>query len=293
MTNSKDREKNRVESGTLYLVGTPIGNMSDISERAVKVLCEVDFVAAEDTRNTGRLLQTVGSDRPMISYFEHNKRAKGEIIAARLEAGESCALVTDAGMPGISDPGEDIAAICCERGIPFTCVPGPCAAIDALVLSGLPVGRFSFEGFLPPVKGERKRRLEDIKYDKRTLVFYEAPHRLTDTLAAILETLGDRRISLCRELTKLNEEIIRTTVSGAMERYSSSSPRGEYVLVLEGAGEEKPREDAWWEGMSLSEQVKEYVARGASKNEAIRKTALDRGLSRNYVYKTVLAEKGE
>ena len=289
----QDREKNRVEPGTLYLVGTPIGNMADISERAVKVLREVDLIAAEDTRNTGRLLRAIGSDRPMISYFEHNKKSKGEVIAARLAAGESCALVTDAGMPGISDPGEDMVSICVERGIPVTCIPGPCAAIDALVLSALPAGRFAFEGFLPSVKGERKKRLDEVRYDRRTLVFYEAPHRLLETLKAMRETLGERRISLCRELTKLNEDVIRTTLDEAIAYYASNAPRGEYVLVVDGAKDEAPTEDKWWAEMTLTEQVNEYVSRGASKNEAIRKTALDRGLSKNYVYKSVLAESGE
>lgn len=286
-------EKNKVEGGTLYLVGTPIGNMADISGRAVKVLKEVDFVAAEDTRNTGRLLQAIGSDRPMISYFEHNKKSKGEVIAGRLQAGESCALVTDAGMPGISDPGEDMVRLCAERGVPVTSVPGPCAAIDALVLSALPAGRFSFEGFLPTVKSERAKRLDEVKYDRRTLIFYEAPHRLRETLSALRDALGNRRISLCRELTKLNEEIFRSDLDGAVERYVESDPRGEYVLVVDGASEERPAEDRWWAGLTVPEHVEGYVSRGASKNEAIRMTALDLGLSKNHVYKLVLAADGK
>ena len=293
MNDSSDREKNRVEGGTLYLVATPIGNMADISLRAAKVLCEVDFVAAEDTRNTGRLLKSVGSGRPMISYFEHNKKSKGGIIAARLEAGESCALVTDAGTPGISDPGEDMVKLCAERGIPVTCVPGACAAIDALVLSGLPCGRFSFEGFLPTARSEREKRVDAIKYDKRTLIFYEAPHRLRETLAYLLDVLGNRKIAVCRELTKLNEEIARTDLTSAVAHYSEAEPRGEYVLIIEGASEDRPAGDDWWVSMTLSEQVAEYVSRGATKNEAIRKTAFDRGLSRNYVYKMVLAGDGK
>ena len=291
--NTKDREKNRVEKGTLYLVGTPIGNLADVTERAVKVLREVDLVAAEDTRNTGRLLKTIGSDRPMISYFEHNKKSKGEVIAARLEAGESVALVTDAGMPGISDPGEDMVKRCCERGIPVTAVPGPCAAIDALVLSGLPAGRFSFEGFLPTAKSERSKRLEEVRYDKRTLIFYEAPHRLRETLSALFDAFGSRKISLCRELTKLNEEIVRTDLSEAAKLYEDNDPRGEYVLIVEGASVEKPRDDEWWTELSLPDHVAGYVARGCTKNEAIRKTAFDRGLSRNFVYKMILAEDGK
>ena len=292
MADISSPEKNSIEGGTLYLVGTPIGNMADISERAAKVLCEVDLVAAEDTRNTGRLLKAVGSDRPMISYFEHNKKAKGEVIAARLEAGESCALVTDAGMPGISDPGEDIVKLCAARGIPVTAVPGPCAAIDALALSGLPAGRFAFEGFLPAVRSERSKRLDEVRYEKRTLIFYEAPHRLRETLAALRETLGNRRISLCRELTKLNEEIMRTDLDGAVSYYSERDPRGEFVLVVEGSAEEKPSDAGWWSEMTLAEQVDEYISRGDTKNEAIRKTAADRGLSKNYVYKMILAADG-
>ena len=293
MSDISSPEKNRITGGTLYLVGTPIGNLADISERAVKVLREVDFIAAEDTRNTGKLLKAIGSDRPMISYYEHNKKSKGEIIAARLEAGESCALVTDAGMPGISDPGEDMTALCVKRDIPVTAVPGPCAAIDALVLSGLSARRFSFEGFLPALKSERTKLLDEIKYEKRTLVFYEAPHRLRDTLCALEEALGNRKISLCRELTKLNEEILRTDVASARELYSKTEPRGEYVLVIEGSTEEKQSDNVWWGDLTLSQHVEEYISKGSAKNEAIRKAAADRGLSKNYVYKMILAENGK
>ncbi|MBQ2248752.1 MAG: 16S rRNA (cytidine(1402)-2'-O)-methyltransferase, partial [Clostridia bacterium] len=208
-------EKNRVERGTLYLVATPIGNLADLSERAVKVLSEVDFIAAEDTRNSGKLLSALGLQKPMVSYFEHNKRERGEQIAKRLLAGESCALVTDAGTPAISDPGEDMVALCAEQGIPVTSIPGPVASITALTLSGLPTGRFCFEGFLSVNKAERREHLASLKSEKRTMLFHEAPHKLRATLKDLAAAFGeDRRISLCRELTKINEEVIRTTLGG-------------------------------------------------------------------------------
>ena len=209
----EQREKNKVNGGTLYLVATPIGNLGDLSERAVKVLSEVDFVAAEDTRNSMRLLTHLGISKPMISYFEHNKRERGEQIVRRLLDGESCALVTDAGTPAISDPGEDIVALCAEAGVPVSSVPGPCAAIVALTLSALPTGRFCFEGFLPAEKQERRTRLERLAGEDRTMIFHEAPHKLKNTLDDMAASFGaDRRISLCRELTKINEEAHRTTL---------------------------------------------------------------------------------
>ncbi|MBR6709638.1 MAG: 16S rRNA (cytidine(1402)-2'-O)-methyltransferase, partial [Clostridia bacterium] len=222
-------EKNRVEGGTLYLVATPIGNLADLSERAIKVLSEVDFIAAEDTRNSMRLLSYLGISRPMISYFEHNKRERGAVIADRLAAGESCALITDAGTPAISDPGEDLVVLCAERGIPVTHVPGSCAAIVALTLSALPTGRFVFDGFLPVAKAERRERLAALARETRTVILHEAPHKLRHTLDDLLDVLGDRPIALCRELTKRNEEILRTTLSGAVAHYCETDPRGEYV----------------------------------------------------------------
>ena len=291
MSDSRNAEKNRVEGGTLYLVATPIGNMADLSGRAVKVLCEVDFVAAEDTRNTGRLLQAIGSGRPMVSYHDHNRRERGEQIAARLEGGESCALVTDAGMPAISDPGEDLVALCAGRGIPVTCVPGACAAVDALALSGLPTRRFVFEGFLPTKKSERAEVLGDLKYERRTAVIYEAPHRLRETLDELRRELGDRRVAVCRELTKLNEEVVRTTLDGAVELYAEAQPRGEYVLVVEGAREKAPAA-AWWTGLTVAGHVAAYVERGEDKNAAMKKTAADRGLSKNQVYRSLLDGDG-
>lgn len=284
-------EKNKIKEGTLYLVTTPIGNLSDLSERAKKVLAGVDFVAAEDTRNSAKLLAIFGIKKPMVSYFEHNKRERGEVIAKRLEAGESCALVTDAGMPGISDPGEDIVRLCAGRNIPVTAVPGPCAAMTALTLSGLATGRFAFEGFLTVNKGERSRRLEKLKSDDRTLIFYEAPHKLRQTLADLLEAFGDRRISLCRELTKLNEEIFRTTLRGAVELYSEREPRGEYVLIVEGESASEAASDAFWSDMSVGEHVERYTAAGMSKMDAVKACAKDRGVPKNEIYRAVNVDR--
>lgn len=280
-------EKNRIRGGTLYLVTTPIGNLSDLSERAKKVLAGVDFIAAEDTRNSAKLLALFGIKQPMVSYYEHNKRERGEIICARIEAGESCALVTDAGMPGISDPGEDIVKLCAERNIPVTAVPGPCAAMTALTLSGLFTAKFAFEGFLTTNKGERMKRLKTLKTDDRTLIFYEAPHKLRATLSDLFEIFGDRRISLCRELTKLNEEIIRTTLSDAVSLYSEHEPRGEYVLVVEGANELEALSDAFWQEMSITEHVEHYISEGMSKMDAVKLCAKDRSLPKNEVYREV------
>ncbi len=278
-------EKNKVEGGVLYLVATPIGNLADISARAVKVLREVDFIAAEDTRNSMKLLSFLGIQKPMISYFEHNKRSHGEMICERLCAGESCALVTDAGTPAISDPGEDIVALCSERGIKVTSIPGACAAILALTLSGLPTSRFCFEGFLSADKKERRTRLKKTKNIEYTLIFHEAPHKLKATLSDMLEILGDRRISLCRELTKLNEDVFRTTLSGAVEFYSENAPRGEYVLVIDGAAEgsmASPTEDLC--ALSVEEHVEHYITTGMSKKDAIKATARDRGVPKNDIY---------
>ncbi len=278
-------EKNRVEGGVLYLVATPVGNLADISARAVKVLREVDFIAAEDTRNSMKLLSFLGIQKPMVSYFEHNKRSHGEMICERLCAGESCALVTDAGTPAISDPGEDIVALCAERGIKVTSIPGACAAILALTLSGLPTSRFCFEGFLSADKKERRERLEKIKSIEYTLIFHEAPHKLKATLSDMLEILGNRRISLCRELTKLNEDIFRTTLSGAVAFYNKNSPRGEYVLVLDGATEGiMTSETKNLCALSIEDHVEYYINNGMSKKDAIKATARDRGVPKNDIY---------
>ncbi len=284
-------EKNKVNKSTLYLVGTPIGNLADISERAKKVLSEVDFIAAEDTRNTMKLLTALGIRGELVSYFEHNKKLSGDRICARLLAGESCALVTDAGMPAISDPGEDIVALCAELGITVSVIPGPCAAISALALSGLSTSRFAFEGFLPPKKSERAKRLEAVRADGRTLIFYEAPHKLSATLDDMCEIFGpDRRISLCRELTKLNEEVIRTTLQGACEIYRDTEPRGEYVLIVEAGCESVPEESPLC-ALSPREHAEHYIALGMAKMDAIKKAAKERGISKSEMYKLILDDE--
>ncbi|MBR5133977.1 MAG: 16S rRNA (cytidine(1402)-2'-O)-methyltransferase, partial [Clostridia bacterium] len=227
--------------GRLTLVGTPIGNLSDLSERALEALRTCDFIAAEDTRVTLRLLNHFGIKKPLVSYFEHNKREKGEQLCRRMEAGEHCVLVSDAGMPAISDPGEDLVRLCREKGIPVGCVPGPSAVITALALSGMPAGRFTFEGFLSVSKRSRKEHLDSIKNEPRTMIFYEAPHKLPYTLEDLLGALGDRPIALCRELTKLHEEVVVTTLAEAVKTYQEEAPRGEFVLIVGGAS---PTEEA-------------------------------------------------
>lgn len=282
-------EKNKTLGGVLYVVATPIGNLADISERALKVLSEVDFIAAEDTRNSLRLLTHFGISKTLVSYHEHNKREKGEEIVARLCGGESCAIITDAGTPAISDPGEDLVALCAERGIPVTSVPGACALISALALSGLPTARFVFEGFLPVQKKERRERLELIAREERTVILHEAPHKLRTTLDDLCSALGgERRISLCRELTKLNEEICRTTLSGAVELYSSKEPRGEYVLVLEGGAGADKSVDGELAEMSAEEAVAHFTAQGMSKNDAVKAAAKALGISRNQLYSQLI-----
>lgn len=281
-------EKNKTVGGMLYLVPTPIGNLSDITKRALKVLSEVDFVAAEDTRNTGLLLSRYEISKPMISYFEHNKRERGEIIAARLEAGESCALVTDAGTPAISDPGEDLVRLCAERNIPVTSLPGACAAVTALTLSGLFTERFAFEGFLSTAKSERRRILTELASEKRTLILYEAPHKLRATLDDLLKFFGNRKISLCRELTKLNEEVMRTTLTEAVSYYAENQPRGEYVLVIEGCSDEAADSASYPE--SPSEHVALLEKAGLPRMDAIKAAAKERSLSKGEFYKMLLGE---
>ena len=282
-------EKNQIQASTLYLVATPIGNLSDLSERAIKVLTEVDFIAAEDTRNTGHLLSYLHIQKPLVSYHEHNKRERGENICDRLQAGESCALVTDAGTPAISDPGEDLVALCAQRGITVTSIPGCCAGITALTLSGLPTRRFTFEGFLSVNRSERKKHLESLKNEPRTMIFHEAPHKLKATLSDLRDTFGDdRRISLCRELTKLNEEVLRLTLAEAVAYYEENAPRGEYVLVVEGAQEGGSTQEVFWADMTVPDHVAHYVAQGMSKKDAIKAAAKDRGVPKNEVYQQVL-----
>ena len=282
------REKNQIQAGTLYLVATPIGNLADLSERAIKVLSEVDFIAAEDTRNSMRLLTHLGISKPMVSYFEHNKRERGEQIAARLESGESCALITDAGTPAISDPGEDMVALCAARGIPVTSIPGPVASITALTLSGLPTGRFTFEGFLSVNKAERRAHLSALESETRTMLFHEAPHKLETTLSDFCRTFGeDRRIAICRELTKAHEEILRMTIGEAVAYYREQSPRGEYVLVVEGA-KDAAAPTAFWTEMDVPSHVQHYIDTGLSKMDAIKQAARDRGVPKNEIYRQVI-----
>ena len=279
-----DAEKNKVVGGTLYLVTTPIGNMSDMTYRAVKVLSEVDFVAAEDTRNSARLLRFFSINKELVSYHEHNKKSAGEKILARLQSGESCALVTDAGTPAVSDPGEDLVRLCAGAGIPVTAAPGVSAAVTALTLSALDTHRFVFEGFLPVGGSERAERLAALQGETCTAILYEAPHKLRRTLADLAETLGgERRISLCRELTKLNEEVFRTTLADAAAYYADAEPRGEYVLILAGAVE-RGVQNAPWASLSVAEHVDMYIAKGLTKSDAIKKAAKDRGVPKNVVY---------
>ena len=278
-------EKNKVEKSFLYLVATPIGNLSDITERAMKVLSEVDFVAAEDTRNSGLLLSRLGIKKPMVSYHDHNRAERGPEIIERLRGGESCALISDAGMPAISDPGEDLVALCAKEGVGVSIIPGACAAVSALALSGLSTRRFAFEGFLPPSGKERKKRLTDIAKEERTLIIYEAPHRLKKTLAEFSEYFGeDRRIALCRELTKLNEEVLRMTVSSACAYYESTEPRGEYVLIIEGVPEATEEDVA----VDIAARAEALMAEGMSQKDAIKAIVKETGLPKNKVYAEVL-----
>lgn len=253
--------------GRLYVVGTPIGNLEDMSVRAVRTLGEVDFIAAEDTRVTLKLLNHFEIKKPMVSYHEHNAREKGGEILTRLLAGESCAIVTDAGMPCISDPGEDLVRLCAQNGIDTKVIPGPSAAISALALSGLDTSKFVFEGFLNPQKNTRLERLEELRREKRTIIFYEAPHKLCDTLRAMYQVLGNRRITLARELTKIYEEVIRTTLSQAVALYEEKAPKGEFVLVVEGMCEEE-------QTLSI-EQALDLIQTLTEKGESLSKAAKD------------------
>ena len=269
-------------SGTLYLVATPIGNLGDFSPRAVETLKSVDFIAAEDTRVTLKLLNHFGIKKPLISYFEHNRVQSGEKIVGRLLSGENVALVSDAGMPAISDPGEDMVRLCAEQGINVCVVPGACAAVSALAVSGLSTQRFTFEGFLSTAKKPRTEHLESLKNEQRTMVIYEAPHKLMITLADLKDTFGgNREISLCREITKLHEETIRTTIDGAISHYESIPPKGEYVLVIKG------KEPSTEPEMSLEqalERVKLYRSEGKSLKQAAKLASEDTGFSKNELY---------
>ena len=277
-------------SGILYLVGTPIGNLGDFSPRAVQTLKEADFIAAEDTRVTLKLLNHFSVKKPMVSYFEHNRRERGEQIVARMLAGESCALVTDAGMPAVSDPGEDLVALCHERGIRVCAVPGPAAFVTALALSGLPAGQFTFEGFLSVNKRSRKEHLASLAGEARTMIFYEAPHHLKKTLQELAAVLGDRKITLCRELTKRFETVMPTTIFAATDYFETNDPRGEYVLVIEGKSYEEKKQEAQknWLEMPVEEHVALYESQGFDRKEAMKKAAKDRGVSKRDIYQSLL-----
>ncbi len=273
-------------SGTLYVVGTPIGNLGDISPRALSVLEEVDFIAAEDTRVTLKLLNHFGIKKPMVSYFEHNKHERGEIICQRILNGENCAIVTDAGMPCISDPGEMLIKQCIEYNIATQVVPGPSAVISALAISGLPTGRFTFEGFLSVNKKSRKEHLNEVKNEKRTMIFYEAPHKLNATLKDMLDCFGDRRISIVRELTKIHEEVIPTTLQKAVEDYKEAPLKGEIVLIIEGATIEENKEE-----YTLDDAVKMAVAMAENEDisisEATKRIAKLTGIKKGTIYKAI------
>lgn len=268
--------------GTLYLVATPIGNLSDVTLRALETLKTVRLIAAEDTRVTKKLLSHFEIRTPTTSYHEHNRREAGEALLARLLAGEDIALVTDAGTPAVSDPGEDLVRLCLEHGIPVTPIPGACAAINALIVSGLDTRRFVFEGFLPTDKKEREEVLFSLKTEARTAILYESPHRLLDTLSLLGEYLGEqRKLALCRELTKLNESVFYGTVQSALSHFRENAPRGEFVLVLEGAHQS---ETPFWENLSIEEHFALYEKQGYTKKDAIRAVAADRGVKKNEIY---------
>jgi 16S rRNA (cytidine1402-2'-O)-methyltransferase len=275
-------------TGTLYLVPTPIGNLNDLSGRIITTLQEVDFIAAEDTRVTMKLLNHLGIRKPMVSYYRHNTQTSGPAILARLAAGESCALVTDAGTPAISDPGEELVALCAQWGVTVVSLPGPCALVTALAASGLPTGRFTFEGFLAMNKKNRRKHLDSLQGEQRTMLFYEAPHKLCATLEDLAETFGpERRIALCRELTKLHEEIRRTTLGEAVAWYQEHPPKGEFVLVVEGAPEVEEAAP-----MTMEEAIARVLAlreeQGLSLKEAARQVAGETGFSKNDLYKGAL-----
>ena len=273
------------EKGILYLCATPIGNLGDISNRCLEILESVDVIAAEDTRHTLQLLNHFGISKALTSYHEHNKKSKGEYIINLLLEGKNVAQVSDAGTPAISDPGEDLVRLAIENGIEVTSIPGPVAGINALILSGLSASRYAFEGFLSTNKRNRYEHLESIRKDTHTLIFYEAPHKLLTTLNDMKEYLGgDRKIALARELTKIHEEIIRTTIDGALEYYTEKSPRGEYVLVVEGASDTEDNEESLWIDLTVKEHVDKYISDGMTQKDAIKAVAVDRNLPKRDIY---------
>lgn len=279
------------KTGTLYLCATPIGNLEDITYRVLRTLKEVDLIAAEDTRNSIRLLNHFEIKTPMTSYHEYNKIEKAYQLVAKMREGKNIALITDAGTPGISDPGEDIVRICYEEGIPVTSLPGAVACITALTMSGLPTRRFAFEAFLPKDKKEHQAVLEELKTETRTIIIYEAPHHLVRTLQELSDTLGgDRRLTICRELTKRHEEKMQTTFADSMAYYEVNEPRGEYVLIIAGRSREemKKEEQAGWEALSLEEHMAHYESQGIDRKEAMKRVAKDRGVSKRDIYQALL-----
>lgn len=279
-------------SGMLYLCATPIGNLEDITYRVLRILKEVDLIAAEDTRNSIKLLNHFEIKTPMTSYHEYNKYEKGRYLVEQMQEGKNIALITDAGTPGISDPGEELVAMCCEAGIPVTSLPGPAACITALTISGLPTRRFSFEAFLPSDKKERAVILEELKRETRTIILYEAPHRLVKTLEELSEKLGDRKIALCRELTKKHETVFRGSLLEAVSWYKENPPKGECVMVLEGRSREEMEQEArqQWEDMPLQAHMEHYMSQGIDKKEAMKLVAKDRGISKRDVYQALLKD---
>lgn len=277
-------------AGTLYLCATPIGNLEDMTFRCVRILKEVDLIAAEDTRNSIRLLNHFEIKTPMTSYHEYNKIEKGRKLVEKLREGTDIALITDAGTPGISDPGEELVRMCREEGIPVTAVPGAAACVTALTISGLPTRRFAFEAFLPTEKKERQQILEELKQETRTIVLYEAPHRLVKTLRLLLETLGDRQVRVCRELTKKHETVYENILSGAVSYYEEQEPKGECVLVIAGKSREEIRreEQMQWEEMTLEEHMEKYLSEGMDRKEAMKQVAKDRGIGKREVYRALL-----
>lgn len=279
------------KTGTLYLCATPIGNLEDITYRVLRTLKEVDLIAAEDTRNSIRLLNHFEVKTPMTSYHEYNKIEKAYQLVAKMREGKNIALITDAGTPGISDPGEDIVRICYEEGIPVTSLPGAAACITALTMSGLPTRRFAFEAFLPKDKKEHQAVLEELKTETRTIIIYEAPHHLVRTLQELHDTLGgDRRLTICRELTKRHEEKLQMTLADSLSYYEVNEPRGEYVLIIAGRSREemKKEEQAGWEALSLEEHMAHYESQGIDRREAMKRVAKDRGVSKRDIYQALL-----
>jgi len=277
-------------AGILYLCATPIGNLEDMTFRCIRVLKEADLIAAEDTRNSIKLLNHFEIKTPMTSYHEYNKIEKGHKLVEKLLEGQNIALITDAGTPGISDPGEELVKMCQDAGVTVTAIPGPAACITALTISGLPTRRFAFEAFLPTDKKERQMILDEMKEETRTMIVYEAPHRLLKTLKLLMETLGNRRISICRELTKRHETVFATTIEDAIAHYEVNEPKGECVMVIEGKSFEeiKAKEQARWEEMSIPEHMEYYEKQGVDHKEAMKKVAKDRGISKRDVYKELI-----